>query len=326
MIAVEHNMARRAGLTMVELLVSVVVLLVVMLSFGTIMRQIQRVVSTGEKTIRTNSAAAAIVGAMRTDIGRITRNGMLCITQVNEAPPPTDGYHPLLTFTAAGVVESKIDSASANASLVAMGLCAETPPASWPVLYCQRWVLTGLMPGGFGFNNDGLTWDLANIQSLPRSDGTRFAIDHNVDSVNDLVDAVLSLSPVNGGPFPIALPCHTPTQAGNLWQVLADRCEWVSVTWTDGPPLDANGLLRWYGVDYTGGYSVTAKDGNWTTNNAANVEFNVGLGPNIYRALWTHHNQNNWPRALRIRYRLIEDANAIPPEGKVYEVICPVGG
>ena len=303
MIQVEHNTERRAGLTMVELLVSVVVLLVVMLSFGMIMRQIQRVVSTGEKSIRTNSAAAAIVGAIRSDIGRATRNGMMCITQTGAKSPP------LLTFTAAGVVPSKtdagsaVDRASANASLVAMSLCDNTSTASpspdLDVLYSQRWLLTDVTHG------DRIDLDLANIQRLPRSG-------------------------MNAGVLPrlsgIALPCSTstPDEADNLWPVLADRCEWVSVTWTDGQ-LDANGLLRWYGVDYDAGQYVV----KWrnTPPDPTNVEFDVsGVGANVYRALWTHHDQNNWPRALRIRYRLIEDANATPIEGRVYEVICPVGG
>jgi hypothetical protein len=50
-----------------------------------------------------------------------------------------------------------------------------------------------------------------------------------------------------------------------------------------------------------------------------------------YCALWTHHNQKNWPKAIKIRFRIYE--KRMPKEfrgtdgkgGMEYEVICNLG-
>ena len=42
-------------------------------------------------------------------------------------------------------------------------------------------------------------------------------------------------------------------------------------------------------------------------------------------AIWTHHNQNNWPRLIRFRFQISDKAMPDELHGTVYEVITTVG-
>jgi len=300
---------RHAGLTMIELLVAVVILIIIMLAFGMIITTIQATVSTGQQTMRSNAAAAAIIDTLRGHVRQATQHGFLAVTQTEHSDAP------VLVLTTAGVIPSKTAAESSTGGLVCVGMCEnQAEPGSFDVLYCQSWVLSEA-----GSSDDILSFDLANLQRFDR-----MAINEGI------VRWVCDHCP--GGPQSdagIRVPCGSLTDVNALWQVLADNCEWISIMWTDGT-TGLNGLV-WYGVDYdqhSGSYVRRQKDENWSTVDAPTwaadadiVEFNgdPGLGTPLYRALWTHHNQNNWPRALKIKFKLEDHDNP-------YEVICPIGG
>ena len=290
--------ARRRAMTVIELLVAVTILVVMILAFATIMSQSQRVVRTSQKTMRSNAAASAIIRTFRDDIRRATQHGLLCITQ-----DPVN-LQPYLLVTTAGVIPSKTQAEIGNAGLSCFGLCDNTSTTTRDVLYAQRWVF---VQGGSGGDLWGL--DLAEVQTYDRA------------MMNVTVNDVCSYVPGGGSSPDIVIPPQNLTDVGALWQVLADQCQALSIMWTDGTS-DATGL-NWYGVDYdtlTDTYEIAASVAGWEgrIESDGEIEFSEGVA---YRALWTHHNQNLWPKAIKIRFMLLED-----DQQNEYEVICPVGG
>ena len=374
----DHLGARRAGLTLMELMVAVIIMVMMVVAFSQILRKSQQVVTGAQKRLRENSAAKAVLATLREDIRRATANGMLCISQGQTEVPATigSGKPPRLTILTAGVMRSKIDPVIGMGGLTVVGLTnnnAKTPAVP-EVLYYQRWILTPDLPGTLSTPTD--VWenfDLARLISMPRhaanNEGPPLMLP------NDLNDVVTYME--GSAAFGVYLPAETPAQTQNLWQVLAPRIRALSITWSDGDP-DGDGLMNWYGVDYTlvngtdtdplvrtddkviysenddsAGDQTTSPqnrammeplDANraaWTARSAsasqANfdvIQFNAynsaddsyGIyGPQTYRAMWTHHNQNNWPKAIRIRMLLYGDPNDPTDPGEEYEAICQLG-
>jgi hypothetical protein len=158
--------------------------------------------------------------------------------------------------------------------------------------------------------------------------------------MNDVVDEI---SQLRGG-VQIRIPVNEEfSNIKDLWQVLAQDVDSLSIMWTDGETADRdpndpqNQDLNWYGIDATG-------PKNWQLVRAADPElFPVNASKNYdtpggiedktanggkYRALWTHEDQTNWPKLVKFRFR-IRDRN-MPSEfrqaeGLYYEVICSVG-
>jgi type II secretory pathway pseudopilin PulG len=108
-------------------------------------------------------------------------------------------------------------------------------------------------------------------------------------ALQDIADKVAAATPGNN----LRLPPATASQLKNLWQVLVTGVDNVRVYWTDGTKDIATGNLKWQ--DTSG--------------------------------LWTHQNQTNWPKAVRITFAIMDPT--MPKElrgtGHPYEVICAVG-
>jgi len=107
-------------------------------------------------------------------------------------------------------------------------------------------------------------------------------------TLQDIANKVASTAPSGD----LKLPPANATQLKNLWQVLVTNVDNFQVSWTDGTKKGPNL--------------------NWVTS--AN--------------LWTHRDQTNWPRAIRITFAI--DDPLMPKElrkgtGYGYEVICTVG-
>jgi len=316
-----------SGLTMIELVVAVAILVIVMLAFGSIITQIQGTVATGQRSMRSNAAAAAIIDSLQGDIRRATQQGMLCITQIPDGPPA-------MFFTIAGPTPSKTHPVTGTGAIIALGMAVNHDSNDRDILYCQRWVLGSVnIP-----LSDILDSDLIDIQAM-----TRWQINNN------LINSMIYGTPPEDPSHPRALwvphnPAYALDNINALWQVLADNCQWLSIMWTDGEiddkdntdPLDDG--LAWYGIAYDQGaqaYQYLPLEPDppaWTTVDAAQwagdlsvQEFageHLDTGVYVYRAMWTHHNQNNWPKAVKLRFGLLESGDT---EENVYEVICPVG-
>jgi len=311
---------------MIELLVAVAILTTIMLSFSMIMTQVQETVSTGQKTIRTNAAAAAIIDTIRNDIRQMTQHGMLCITQAFDGSPrlvvSTSGVTPSKTHGQLGDPPNTY-TAIGTGGIISVGRCLNhaTSTTTREILFYQRWVLMKLTDK----DEDELQWPFDILRTRdPAGDWETYDLaDFQVftrGGTNYLVDDICNLSPSDdpGSLGAIRIP-PKDDDIGSLWQVLAENCESLSIMWTDGTAT-AYGL-NWYGVDNPNSPLVTVTPAQWETD-PNKIEFNaVTWGEDTYRALWTHHNQNNWPRAIKIRFELVEGE-----ERNTYEVICPVGG
>jgi prepilin-type N-terminal cleavage/methylation domain-containing protein len=111
------SIPQRRGLTLVELLVSLGIIVLISLAFGTILGQSRDVVSSTQGIIRANSAASAIAQVIRDDFVGLSKEGFLAVSN------DTNGYH--LVFTATGVFQDPNTPANrANAAVIDYGLDA----------------------------------------------------------------------------------------------------------------------------------------------------------------------------------------------------------
>lgn len=74
------------GFTLIELMVSVVILVVILMSFGTILSQSQRVVSAVQRATQVNNAGAAICQLIRHDLMGLCKDGFLTIANSSNGP------------------------------------------------------------------------------------------------------------------------------------------------------------------------------------------------------------------------------------------------
>ncbi len=321
-----HNFVRHKGMTLMELMVTIGIMAIMVLAFGQIISTSQKAVSTSQAASRTTAAAAAIEKVIRDDLRKITRNGFLCITHDGD---PT--HAPRLVALTAGITPSKTSSSVGNGGIVALGLCDNFfySPATRDVLYHQAWVLAA--DGTHVVGSDVFEKGLGDFVRQPR------------DFINILAGSIAFSEPGSPLRMPIRIPARSIDDITALWQVLADKCDNLSIMWTDGT-ADASDNLNWYGVWHDGaGYEAYSKHpttGNPTPNGVSGAwtDYNIGTNPpvtefdadtsgatEVYRALWTKDNQSNWPIAIKIRFTISDPAVIEGGGAREYEIVCPVG-
>ncbi|MCK4601467.1 MAG: hypothetical protein KAU28_03310, partial [Phycisphaerae bacterium] len=202
-------------------------------------------------------------------------------------------------------------------SFTAMGLCDYASAAGEEkLLWRAAWVLNEGTPSQA---SDCWNLDFADVQKCARAD-----LNTEIDTLRDDSNYV---------PSSLAVPPDTLVQINVLWKYLAERCTKLSIMWTDGKDNNGDGSLDWFGVDYVDedtGYEAKGQDsitklpsdewkGKTIDNNTA--EFSKGV---LYRALWTNDNQNNWPRAIKIGFTLIDESKSLGTLDFDYEIICPL--
>jgi len=112
----------------------------------------------------------------------------------------------------------------------------------------------------------------------------------NADANSPFTLQTLANTVASTTPTGLQLPPANATQLKNLWQVLVTNIDNFQVSWTDGTK-GTDGNLKWL------------------------------TGP----MLWTHENQTNWPRAVRITFFIKDPSMPKELRGTAYEVICTVG-
>jgi type II secretory pathway pseudopilin PulG len=288
------------GMTLVEMLVSITVLTVMILAFSSIMVQSQRFISIAQASRRSHALAASIGRVVRRDLRRASQNGFLAIA--------SDGT-PLMVLTAAGISHSIVvagppEDTSGTGSLICYGECPnKATDRSDKVLWRPEYILVG----GETATKDILNYSFADIQS-------------NVyDTARSICQAVSQ-----GRPSRIAVPPESLDDIDELWQVLAAGCSDLSITWTDGT-VEEGGPdqydLHWYGVDRDGGNVVIKRDPGPQDPNGPPDGFD-------YFKHWDHTNQAEWPKAIKIRFRITDKnlpKNAFGVRAFDYEVVCNIG-
>jgi hypothetical protein len=273
-------------------MVAVAILAIIVVTFSVILSQSQRVVSTGQQSMRANATAAAIEQAVRKDLRRLTHNGFLMVHG------PEDRMQ--LWLVTAGPSRSITGGPDGTGAIIGYGLC-DNPNAAEPdadvlwrtayVLHRDRTDSVDWTPVG-GDTPDVVQADLADLQRMTASD------------IESLVSNVVLDDYV---PDERRVPPRTLTQIEELWAVLREDVETFQVAWTDRAE-DADGNIEWYTPDNPKG---------------GGAGFESGSGSS-YQALWTRHNLDDWPIKIRIRFtlsRTLFPPDVAPPE---YEIVYPV--
>ena len=91
------------------------------------------------------------------------------------------------------------------------------------------------------------------------------------------------------------------------WPALADDCQQMLVSWTDGSH-DAAGNLNWFSGRNPNDGAWGTRDWKYQRTNASQnfPEFNLVPGGNTYCAMWSGEKMSNWPLAIKVRYDLKE--------------------
>jgi len=118
---------------------------------------------------------------------------------------------------------------------------------------------------------------------------------------------------------PMGLELHMPPenigQMDDIWQVLTEGCDKLSIMWTDGK-VDQLGKVKWYGIDRD-------SDGNILISMSGITEVESG-GALSYNALWTPATVRYWPRAIKIAFYLIDPRMPEQMQEIRYEFVCEV--
>jgi hypothetical protein len=266
-------------MTLLELVVAIAVLGTMVLTFGTVVSQSRALVVSAAARMRANATFAGIGNVIRGDFRRICKGGFLWVRQ------PSGGT-PRVFLTAGGPSPSLTGGKTGTACIIGFGVCPDSTSTNsilWRVGLILRKPDSGPPEGG----EDVWDSDLTEVERLTR------------DQVADMCNGNLD------NEVPANLPGSPQTYADveKLWKLLAGNIApgTLSIDWTDGS-TDDSGNLKWYGPGHP-------KGGN---------DNGIEDTSDGYQALWTHHNQANWPAAIKIRF----DLNDPTLPTTQYEVIC----
>ena len=128
-----RSVARGArGVTLIELLVAVLILVLIILAFSRILSQAQLVVSRSQRTIRANAQAAAIAQVLRRDVAAITTDGFLYIGSVDA---------PALVFSAVGPFTARtsgLTDVRANAAVICYSAGDDSSTGTTGKVLCRK--------------------------------------------------------------------------------------------------------------------------------------------------------------------------------------------
>lgn len=190
---------RARGVTLVELLVAVMILVIMILAFSAILSQGEMVVTTSQRIIRANAQAAAIAQVFRRDITSITTDGFLRISGTG---------NPALFCTSVGPFVASdppvgVPDVRANAAIICYRLAA-----SGDILCREAYLLTTITGSTSG--------DILN--------NTLSDIEHDRKTA-DSISTTLNLTTPDTVP---TLP-KTLAEVKQTWPILMVGCTNVSV-------------------------------------------------------------------------------------------------
>jgi len=305
-----HGVRVREGVcdafTAVELLVAVAVLAMMITMVSGILASSKRLATTSQAKMRANSTASAITETIRDDLRRASKNGLLCITQIA-------GGRMRLALAVPGVVRSLTSNVQGTGEFVCYGLVDnQADPGSDinDILFRAGWIMSDHAGGA-----DVIS--LPNISGAPGYKPYDFSVlgFYERAELNSLVSYMLKEGDLDS----LRVPPVTLTDINNLWQIASAFCSELTIQWSDGTLAPDGENLRWYGPGSpkNSGWSSVGVDDNV-------IEFDAH-GDGTYRALWTQHNQSNWPKAVKFRFRLRDPDMPVEFSNVDYEVVCPIG-
>ncbi|MBS3734409.1 MAG: hypothetical protein KGY99_05725 [Phycisphaerae bacterium] len=176
-----------------------------------------------------------------------------------------------------------------------------TPSVTGPVRGNGAVVCLGARPKADAADEEFILWRAGYVLSPSGDDPDIFRLGGNNVTQGDIQAAARPqmqawCTSLCSGSYndQLTVPPTNLSQLGEVWQVLSAWCTELEIAWTDG--------------------SVVGTALQWQTTSE----------------LWTHHDQNDWPMAIRFRFRLVdptlpEEMRGAGEDEYRYEVICPVG-
>lgn len=312
MMLIKKRLRIYTGFTLVELMISVVVMVLMMLAFGMIVTEAQQVVSTSENKIHSNSVADTIRRVVEWDFSHAAANGPLCISSRTDATSgPRFIVRTEISSSSPGR-RSKLYNYTSSDGLTSYGLVdarSDYAPLTSNILCRQSWLAPGTVwsaQNNTYFEGDVLNLDVTTLieNPLPPTPVTRTDID---TYINDFLTAVLPDTKQ------IYLPPQSLADINILWEVLSAEANGVSVMWTDGSDGNADGNIDWYGVGFNPtissngmNYVVWKNDPSSQPDPHSPDLTEYQNADDGYRALWTTSNWNQRPKAIKISFRLLD--------------------
>lgn len=220
-----RSVARGArGVTLIELLVAVLILVVMILAFSRILSQGQVVVSRSQRAMRANAQAAAIAQVLRRDVAAITIDGFL---YVGSEDAPALVFSAVRPFTSHRPPNNLTDI-HANAAVICYGAVDDSSPGTTGKVLCRKAHLL-TKPGGAANwdpkTNDVMVMFLTNIHQNQWG-----------AQPNQIISKL-------GEENEIASLPSTLAEAKDTWAVLVSGCEDINVMYGS---VDNNGQLLWF--------------------------------------------------------------------------------
>ncbi len=222
-----RSVARGArGVTLIELLVSVLILVIMILAFSRILSQGQVVVSRSQRIMRANAQAAAIAQVLRRDVAAITMDGFL---YVGTEDSPALVFSAVRPFTSHRPPNNLTDI-HANAAIICYGAVEDSSPGMTEKVLCRKAHLLTKPVGG------AANWD-------PRTNDVMVAFLTNIQQNQWGYQPDQIISKVGRDDEIASLP-STLDEARDTWAVLVSGCKDINVMYGT---VDNNGQLVWFG-------------------------------------------------------------------------------
>jgi len=283
---------RRLGLTLIEMLVTITILVILLMAFGSILTSSQRAVSASQDVMKGNNAVTAVASLLREDLVNFAPEGFVAISR-------DAAGNDRLVFTTAGTYKSMVDATIANCARIEYGVTNDSDRILW-----RRAVLLNPHVASAGDHEqvclaDYKLYDHAGLLGI--------------------------LNPFFTDPAGLTPSPNSLAQLSDNWPFVAQPCSRLEVDWTPSllDPNDPNNPGDWYScptgqtrlwpgeeydpvnydvgeyVKYSGAYHVcmTATSGAWNPANWEDAEM--------------------FPEALRIRFRV--------GDGETFELIVKLG-
>ena len=266
------------GFTLVELMVSVAIIAILMLSFSLVLTSSQQVVSMSQKGMRANDASAALADLIRQDLASLATDGFLAIYAGNP-----DLNHCRVMFTTTGTYQSMVSANVATSARIDYGVFDATASSS---SYDARQVLwrRALLLTGITCNNTPPSFPPAASDLIGDTlAGYKLSANINLVTFTTSVRNAMNANPA------LNLPPTRLIQVQALWPYVYHPCTLFTVEWTN----DTN-LVNWYSPPNAPAPAMGQPDRR-------------GANPLIWK-----FGDTDWPLALRIRFRLVRDSNLLP--------------
>lgn len=337
--------ARQRGMTLIELLVAVAILVMIMTGVGYVFSQVNGAVSKAEAYMQINGTIRAASGQMRDDVQSITREGFICLVG---AARDSDGNllaPPALMFTTTGNFTSAQDpNIEGNAALVSYTIQRDEALGGRPVILGRAAAILagpfdvhgGNIPSTPGEIQDYTTAVLADIQAMDvRFGGAMLGNFLNYFIIpNSMFEPFPD--PRDGGASTITPAMNTNpytiNEVNDLWRYMAGGVMDMELAFYDGKDAAGNVIgsgvqeLTWIEEDQFGTTVRNRGDANPYNDYAVVGQFDDGNGNMRNFILWHARQRMHWPELIRIRLTMQDPLGRVPEQKFDLILSVPTGG